>query len=470
MTVAAVPDRFSAEQDKMSSLEIRAGLSLASLFALRMLGLFLILPVFAVYAPELRGGDNHTLVGLALGAYGLTQGILQIPFGMASDRYGRKRVIVFGLVLFALGSFIAAFALDIYIVILGRCIQGAGAIAAAVMALAADLTREQHRTKTMAMIGASIGLVFALSLMAAPVLYRWIGMSGIFVLTGALALAAIFVTARVVPPEPTENLDATRRVQPATLGEVLRNPELLRLNAGIFALHSMQMAIFVVMPLALVQDGGLALADHWKVYLPVVGGSFILMLPPIFWAERRGRVKPVFLAAIMVMVAVQAASLLWLQSLEGISMILLGFFVAFNILEAMLPSLVSRIAPASARGTAIGVYNTTQALGLFVGGAAGGALMQHYGAASVFVFGLALAALWFLIAAPMRVPGRVASRAFSLAGTGAAADPGALRERLVCLRGVRDAVIMPERGVAMLTFYPDTFDENAVTRLLGGET
>jgi MFS family permease len=202
----------------------------------------------------------------------------------------------------------------------------------------------------------------------------------------------------------------------------------------------------------------------------VVGGSFILMLPPIFWAERRGRVKPVFLAAIMVMVAVQAASLLWLQSLEGISMILLGFFVAFNILEAMLPSLVSRIAPASARGTAIGVYNTTQALGLFVGGAAGGWLMQHYGAASVFVFGLALAALWFLIAAPMRVPGRVASRAFSLAGTGAAADPGALRERLVCLRGVRDAVIMPERGVAMLTFYPDTFDENAVTRLLGGET
>jgi len=451
----------------MSALEIRAGLSLASLFALRMLGLFLILPVFAVYAPQLRGGDNHALVGLALGAYGLTQAMLHIAFGMASDRYGRKRVIVLGLALFALGSMVAAFSGDIYMVILGRCIQGAGAISAAVMALAADLTREQHRTKTMAMIGASIGLVFALSLMAAPVLYRWIGMSGIFVLTGLLAIGAIAVVAWVVPPEPTENLDLSRRMRPATLGDVLRNTDLLRLNFGIFALHSMQMAIFVVVPLALVHDGGLPIAEHWKVYLAVVGGSFILMLPAIFWGERKGRVKPVFLGSIVLMLAVQAASLLWLRSLAGIGMILLGFFVAFNVLEAMLPSLISRIAPASARGTAIGVYNTTQALGLFAGGAAGGWLMQHYGESSVFVFGLALVALWLLIAAPMRVPGPVASRAFALAA--AAADPVALREQLVRLRGVRDAVIMPERGVAMLTFYPDTFDENAVTKLLGGE-
>ena len=453
----------------MSSLEIRASLSLASLFALRMLGLFLILPVFAVYAPALRGGDNHALVGLALGAYGLTQAVLHIPFGMASDRYGRKRVIVFGLVLFALGSLVAAFAGDIYMVILGRCIQGAGAISAAVMALAADLTREEHRTKTMAMIGASIGLMFAVSLMAAPALYRWIGMSGIFVLTGVLAVGAIFIVTRVVPPEPTENLDLSRRVQPATLGDVLRNTELLRLNFGIFALHSMQMAIFVVVPLALVHEGGLPLAEHWKVYLATVGGAFLLMLAPIFWAERRGRVRTVFLGSIVLMLAVELASLTWLNSLAGIGVILLGFFLAFNILEATLPSLISRIAPPSARGTAIGVYNTTQALGLFAGGAAGGALMQHYGEASVFVFGLALAALWIIVAAPMRVPGRVASRSFPLS-MAAAADPFALRERLVRLRGVRDAVIMAERGVAMLTIYPDTFDENEVTRLLGGET
>jgi MFS family permease len=454
--------------DRMSALEIRAGLSLASLFALRMLGLFLILPVFAVHAPELRGGDNHTLVGIALGAYGLTQGILQIPSGILSDRYGRKKVIVLGLALFVIGSFVAAFATDIYITILGRCIQGAGAISAAVMALAADLTREQHRTKIMALIGASIGMVFAVSLMVAPVLYRWIGMSGIFVLTGVLALAAIPVVLQVVPPEPTENLDMSRRVQPATLGDVLRTTELLRLNFGIFALHAMQMAIFVVMPLALVREGGLPLAEHWKIYLAVVGGSFVLMLPPIIVGERMGKVKPVFLGAIAVMLCVQAAGLFWLKSLAGIALTLLAFFFAFNILEAMLPSLVSRFAPGSARGTAIGVFNTTQALGLFAGGAAGGWLMQHYGETAVFVFGLALVALWLIVAVPMRVPDRVVTRAFAMSGA-AAADPVALREQLVRLRGVRDAVIMRERGVVMLTFYPDKLDENAVTKLLGGE-
>ncbi len=456
----------SPASDRMSALEIRASLSLASLFALRMLGLFLILPVFAVHAQHLKGGESHTLVGLALGAYGLTQGVLQIPFGMASDRYGRKRMIIIGLFLFAIGSFIAAEATGMLWTIIGRAVQGSGAISAAVMALAADLTREQHRTKTMAMIGASIGLVFAVSLMGAPSLYRWVGMEGIFALTGVLAIAAIFVTVRVVPREPTENLDLSRRLQPTTLGEVLRHPELLRLNFGIFALHSMQMAIFVVVPLALVNSAGLPLVEHWKVYLAVVAGSFVLMLPPIFWGERKGHAKAVFVGAIALMLVVQAASLMWLGGLTGIVLVLLGFFVSFNVLEAMLPSLVTRVAPMSARGTAIGVYNTTQSLGLFAGGAFGGLLMQHFGQASVFVFGMALVALWLLVAAPMRIPQPVASRAFALRS---AADPAALRERLIRLRGVRDAVIMPERGMAMLTFYPESFDEQAAEELLGGE-
>jgi len=452
--------------DRMSALEIRAGLSLASLFALRMLGLFLILPVFAVHAQHLKGGESHTLVGLALGAYGLSQGLLQMPFGMASDRYGRKRMIVIGLALFAIGSFIAAEATGMLWTIIGRAIQGSGAISAAVMALAADLTREQHRTKIMALIGASIGLMFAVSLMGAPALYRWVGMEGIFAFTGVLAIAAIFVTVRVVPREPTENLDLSRRLQPTTLGEVLRHRELLRLNFGIFALHSMQMAIFVVVPLALVNRAGLPLVEHWKVYLAVVAGSFVLMLPPILWGERKGHAKAVFLGSIALMLVVQAASLLWLEGIAGITLVLLGFFLSFNVLEAMLPSLVTRIAPMSARGTAIGVYNTTQSLGLFAGGAVGGWLMQHFGQASVFVFGFALAALWLLIAAPMRVPKPVASRAFALRS---ADDPAALRDRLIRLRGVRDAVIMPERGMAMLTFYPESFDEQAAEKLLGGE-
>jgi len=450
----------------MSALEIRASLSLASLFALRMLGLFLILPVFAVHAQQLVGGANHLLVGITLGAYGLTQGILQIPFGMAADRYGRKRIIVLGLALFAIGSFVAAIETNIYITIIGRAIQGTGAISAAVMALAADLTREQHRTKAMAAIGSSIGLTFAVSLTVAPMLYHLIGMSGIFILTGILALAAIWVTYSLVPREPSEHLDLSRQVEPATLGDVLRNRDLLRLNFGIFALHAMQMAIFIVIPLSLVNNAGIPVGEHWKVYLPVVIGSFVLMLPPIFWGERGGKGKMVFIGSITLMLVVQAASIVWRNSLMSLVLILLGFFVAFNILEAMLPSLVSRVAPVSARGTAIGVYNTTQSLGLFAGGAIGGALRQNYGEGSVFVFGLVLVALWLLIAIRMPMPGQVTSRSFDLHG---AVDPVALRDELLRLRGVRDVAIFPEQGVAKLTVYADKFDERAALKLLGGE-
>ncbi|MSQ71575.1 MAG: MFS transporter [Betaproteobacteria bacterium] len=385
----------------MTRLEVRASLSLSWLFALRMLGLFLILPVFAVHAQHLENGGNRTLVGVALGIYGLTQGLLQIPFGMASDRYGRKRVIIIGLLLFAFGSFVAAFATDIWVAILGRAIQGSGAISAAVVAFAADLTREEHRTKAMAMIGGSIGLVFALSLTVAPALYEWIGMAGIFILTGVLSLGGIWVTLAVVPAESLAHIDKTRRVAAASLGGVLRNAELLRLNVGIFVLHVAQMAIFVVIPVALVQHGNLPIGSHWKIYLPVVLISFVLMVPPLFWAERRGHMKTVFLGAIALLVAVQIGFVVWLPQLAAVVMLLLAFFVAFNLLEASLPSLVSRVAPANARGTALGVYNTTQALGLFVGGAAGGWLAEHHGESSVFVFGLVLCALWFGVASGM---------------------------------------------------------------------
>jgi MFS family permease len=387
----------------MSPLELRASLSLASLFALRMLGLFLILPVFAVHARQLPGGDSQTLVGLALGAYGLTQGILQIPYGMASDRYGRKRAIVVGLLLFAAGSFVAAWGPDIGVVILGRALQGAGAIAAPVTAFAADITREEHRTKAMALIGGSIGLMFAVSLVAAPVLYPLIGMGGIFGMTGLLALAAVWVTLAVVPAEPASG-DGARRLVPGALRAVLSNAEQLRLNFGIFCLHVVQMAIFVVVPTALVRYGGLAVSDHWKVYLPVVLGSFALMAPPLLHAERSGRIKFLFLASIGLLLAVELGLAVCFDNFPFLVGLLLFFFVAFNILEACLPSLVSRVAPAASRGTALGVYNTTQALGLFAGGAAGGWLAQHWGASSVFVFGFAAVALWLLVASSMRVP------------------------------------------------------------------
>ncbi|HPB90693.1 MAG TPA: MFS transporter [Rugosibacter sp.] len=381
----------------MTREEKRAGISLASIFALRMLGMFLILPVFAVHAQTLPGGTNLTLVGLALGAYGLTQAIFQIPFGMASDKFGRKRVIIVGLVLFAIGSVFAAVATDIYWTIFGRVLQGAGAISAAVTALAADLTREQHRTKVMAMIGSSIGLVFAFSLVAAPLLYVVIGMHGIFWMTGGLALAAIAVVIYIVPEPPP--IHAGLRVP---FREVLVNTQLLRLNLGIFILHMAQMMMFVVVPGLLISTGGLPLASHWQVYLPAVLISFVLMVPAIIYAEKRQKLRTVFVAGIVLLLLT-----LLMLGLQGndfyvVAGGLLSFFVAFNLLEAMLPSLVSRVAPPQAKGAALGVYNTAQALGLFMGGALGGWIVKHYNAQSVFLFAAGTTLIWLAAAATMQ--------------------------------------------------------------------
>jgi len=387
--------------DRMSSAERRAGASLASIFALRMLGLFLILPVFSVYAAGLPGGNNLALVGFALGAYGLTQAIFQIPYGIASDIFGRKRVIVIGLLVFALGSFVAAWAPDLHWIIVGRVLQGAGAISAAVTALAADLTREEHRTKVMAMIGSSIGLVFALSLVGAPLLYEWIGMGGLFVMTGVLALGAIILLFKAVPPAPPPHGH-----EKLPLRRVITDPDLLRLNLGIFTLHMMQMAMFVVLPHSLVDLGGLAAADHWMVYLPAVLASFVIMVPAIIAAERKDKMRPVFRAAVALLVVVQLGLLFFGQSLWTLGLWLLLFFVAFNILEASLPSLVSRSAPAGARGAALGVYNTTQAMGLFVGGALGGYIAQHFGDNVVFAACAGLAVVWSGVTATMNFPQR----------------------------------------------------------------
>jgi MFS family permease len=384
----------------MSRAEVRASASLASIFALRMLGMFLILPVFAVHARSMPGGENATLVGLAMGMYGLTQSFGQIPFGAASDRYGRKRIIIIGLILFAIGSFIAAAADSLMWVIVGRAVQGAGAISAAVTAFIADATREEHRTKAMAMVGGSIGVTFAVSMVAAPVLYRLIGMSGIFALTGVLSIVAIFFVAYVVPPAP--KMVALSRVPFST---VLADRELMRLNYGVFALHLTQMSTFVVVPAALVKYADLPLAAHWKVYLPVMLASFVLMLPPIFAGERKGRMKQVFIGAIALMLLVQAGLWAFLRHPAHWSvlvLLMLAFFVAFNILEACQPSLVSRIAPPAAKGAALGVYNTLQALALFCGGVIGGWMRENVSDASVFALCAAVTVVWLIIAANMK--------------------------------------------------------------------
>lgn len=455
------------DSERMSAFELKAAVSLASIYGLRMLGMFLILPVFVFYA-EHDLAATHTQAGLALGIYGLTQAVLQLPFGMASDRFGRKRVIYFGLALFALGSFIAAFSHDIRLTILGRAIQGSGAISAAVTALLADLTREEHRTKAMAMIGGTIGVTFAVSLIAGPAFYHWIGVPGIFAMTGVLALLAIAVVRFLVPNPRVTRFHSDTEATPARLKDVLRNVELLRLNFGIFALHAAQMALFVVIPLALKKTGNIDQNHHWLIYLPIMVLSFLLMVPAIIYGEKKFRLKEVFLAAIALMLVTQLLLAGFIDDFPALLALLTAYFVSFNLLEASLPSLISKIAPASAKGTAMGVYNASQSFGMFLGGAAGGALSQHYGPSAVFLFCSVLIGIWLLAASPMQRPPAVRTRLFHVRemDAGQAAE---LARRLAALQGVSEAVVVGEEGVAILKVDQRGWDEAGAMQLIEEE-
>ncbi len=391
----------------MTALEWRASLSLASIFGLRMLGLFLILPVFAIEAARYPGGDDAAMIGLTMGIYGLTQALLQFAYGLASDRLGRKPVIVFGLLLFAAGSLVAALAPTLTWLAIGRAVQGAGAVSAAVTALLADQTRDAVRTKSMALVGGSIGLMFALSLVAAPVLAGWIGLVGIFGLTALLAVLGVAAVIWWVPPEPLEHKNQPR----GRLADVLHSSALLRLNFGVFVLHAVQLAMWLALPAMLVQ-AGLARDHHWQVYLPAVLGSFVVMGGSLFQLEKRGYLRAVFLTSIGLLALVEIG--LWLEvgsapGLMGVGALLFVFFYGFNVLEASQPSMVSRLAPPRARGAAIGVYNTLQSLGFFAGGMVGGWVMKHGGASVLFAGCAALMILWLLVAWPMQAPASVSS-------------------------------------------------------------
>jgi len=393
----------------MTPLERRSSASLALIFALRMLGLFLVLPVFALEAAHYPGGDNPALVGLAMGVYGLTQAMLQLPLGIASDRFGRKRIIVLGLLVFAAGSLLAALADSVTGLLLGRALQGAGAVSAAVTALLADQTRDAVRTKAMALVGGSIGLMFALALVAAPPLAARLGLPGLFGLTCALALAGIAVVLWWVPAEPAVHRNAPR----GRLADVWAHPDLLRLNLGVLVLHTVQMAMWVAVPAMLVQ-AGLAKAGHWQVYLPAVVLSFAAM-GGLFALERRGHLAAALRGAIALVLLVQVALGLLAASghapgLGWMGLVLWVFFCGFNALEASQPSLVSRLAPAQLRGAALGTYNTLQSLGLFAGGALGGALVHWAGPVGLFAATTVLTALWLALGWRLRAPGRASGQ------------------------------------------------------------
>jgi MFS family permease len=386
----------------MTPLERRSSASLAMIFALRMLGLFLVLPVFVLEAQKYPGGDDPVWVGLAMGIYGLTQALLQIPLGMAADVWGRKRVMVLGLIVFALGSWMAAWAPSLSWLVAGRALQGAGAISAAVTALLADQTRDVVRTKAMALVGASIGLMFALSLVLSPILASVVGLQGLFVLTGLLATAGIAVVLLWVPPETEQPM----RQQRGSLRSAVRNPMLMRLHLGVFVLHAVQLAMWMAVPTLLV-TAGIAQDAHWKIYLPAVLASFVVMGSTLFPLERRGYLRAVFLVAVAMLVLVQVA-LWWMTQSEphwiGLALVLFLFFCSFNVLEASQPSLVSKWAPSATRATTLGIYNSLQSLGLFVGGWCGGWLVKQVGASGLFVTCAVALLVWFLLAWSMRVP------------------------------------------------------------------
>ena len=449
--------------ERMSGSETRAAGGLALVFAFRMLGMFMVLPVLATYGMDLAGA-TPALIGLAIGAYGLTQAVLQIPFGVISDRIGRRPVIYLGLVIFALGSVLAAQADSIWGVIAGRILQGAGAISAAVMALLSDLTREQHRTKAMAMIGMSIGLSFAVAMVVGPLLTRTFGLSGLFLATAAMALVGIALIAFVVPASNGPLQHRESGVAKQALGPTLRHPDLLRLDVGIFVLHAILMASFVALPLAFVERGGLPKEEHWWVYLTALLISFFAMIPFIIYGEKKRKMKRVLLGAVSVLLLTE---LFFWELGNSLSALVIGtviFFTAFNLLEASLPSLISKVSPAGGKGTAMGVYSTSQFLGAALGGILGGWMFQHGGLGTVFLGCAGLCGLWLAVAVTMREPPYVTSLRMPLSPE--ALREAGLTERLKAVPGVTDAVVVADEAAIYIKLDTQILDRSTLERLV----
>ncbi|UVL13655.1 MFS transporter [Pseudomonas atacamensis] len=449
--------------ERMSSSETRAASGLALVFAFRMLGMFMVLPVLATYGMDLAGA-TPALIGLAIGAYGLTQAIFQIPFGIISDRIGRRPVIYLGLIVFALGSVLASQADSIWGVIAGRILQGAGAISAAVMALLSDLTREQHRTKAMAMIGMTIGLSFAVAMVVGPLLTSAFGLSGLFLATGAMALLGILIIMFMVPQSTGPLQHRESGVARQALMPTLKHPDLLRLDLGIFVLHAMLMSSFVALPLALVEKAGLPKEQHWWVYLTALLISFFAMIPFIIYGEKKRKMKRVLLGAVMTLMLTELFFWQFGDSLRALVIGTVVFFTAFNLLEASLPSLISKVSPAGGKGTAMGVYSTSQFLGSALGGILGGWLFQHGGLSVVFLGCAALAALWLAFAVTMREPPYVTSLRLPLSPE--AIREAGLVERLKALVGVTDAVIVAEEAAVYIKLDKELVDRTTLERLV----
>lgn len=430
--------------NKMTPVELRATWGLGTVFSLRMLGMFMVLPVLTTYGMALQGA-SEALIGLAIGIYGLAQAVFQIPFGLLSDRIGRKPLIVGGLIIFVLGSVIAALTTSIWGVILGRALQGSGAIAAAVMALLSDLTREQNRTKAMAFIGISFGITFAIAMVLGPIVTNAFGLHALFWMIAVLATAGIVITLLVVPSASNHVLNRESGMVKGSFRDVLANSRLVKLNFGILCLHILLMSSFVALP-GQFERAGLPAAEHWKVYLVTMLIAFVSVVPFIIYAEVKRRMKRVFIFCVALMLVAEVV--LWLAGghfwtlVIGVQL----FFVGFNLMEAILPSLVSKESPPGFKGTAMGLYSTSQFIGVAIGGSMGGWVFGHFDAQSVFVVGAVIAAVWLLVSITMQEPPYVSSLRITLEAC--TLDKNELEQKLKTEPGVTAVFIVPEEQSA----------------------
>ncbi len=447
----------------MLKTEKQAATSLALVYAFRMIGLFMILPVFSLYAAEYKGA-TPVLIGLAIGIYGLTQGLFQLPFGFLSDRIGRKKMIVLGLLFFCAGSAMAAMADSIQQIIAGRAIQGMGAIAAVVMALAADLSREEIRIRVMASIGMSIGVAFMISMVMGPVLAADYGISGIFWITAGLALLSILIILFMTPNPQQQKFHRDTQLSIGDISKVVKNVELLRLDVGVFILHMVLSATFVLFPLILRDELKVAVGAQWETYLPVFILSIFVMIPMIIIAEKNRKMKQMFLIGIT-LVALAEVGLFGLHGYVAMFSMLVLFFSGFNFLEASLPSLVAKIAPADMKGTAMGLYSSAQFFGAFSGGVLGGVMLGYADHRIAFIELALLLCLWWLVAFFMKKPLAVTSRIVSLSEM----DDEAIahfKQQVGKMPGVQEVTVYPEDQVAYLKIDKKAFDDAAFEGLL----